>query len=735
MATVVNLDNIGSLLEGCSDRPNEFLGPHRDQASRTNRASVRAFLPNTQKAWLFHPAHGDSRPMKKIHPAGLFEGWCPLDSVTEKGQYQFRVCNESGQMKMIHDPYAFPSFFSEFDLHLLGQGNHWKSYEKMGAHIREVNGVTGVNFAVWAPNASSVSVVGDFNEWDARSHQMKKLIPSGIWELFIPGLQEGERYKFRVRQSDRAVDKCDPYGFAAEVPPLTASVVTNLDTHTWQDDQWMTKRAEQDSLAQPTSVYEVHLGSWRKNLESKTGWFNYRHLAHELVAYCQKMNFTHLELMPVSEHPFTGSWGYQTVGYYAVTSRYGTPEDFMYFVDYCHQHGIGVILDWVPAHYPKDDHGLRQFDGSALYEHADPRMGEHPDWGTMIFNYGRNEVRNFLVSNALFLFDKYHIDGLRVDAVASMLYLDYSREDGEWIPNQYGGRENLAAIDFLKQFNEQSHLQHPGVLTIAEESTAFGGVSRPLYDGGLGFSLKWNMGWMNDTLRYMRKEPIHRQHHHGELTFSLIYAFTENFNLPLSHDEVVHGKGALLDQMPGDLWQRFANLRQLYSYMWTHPGKKLLFMGGEIGQWKEWNHESELQWELLEWETHQGIQTLVSDLNAMYKAEKSLHEVDFESEGFEWIDCDDWQSSLITFVRKARNPEDQVVVACNFTPVVRQGFRMGVPLEGTYREIFNSDSTRYGGSNVINSDEIQAEPIQWNGRDQSILVDVPPLGTVVFKRC
>jgi len=731
--TVGSLGKMSEIIEGCSQNPGGFLGPHRTDKNGSNTAAVRAYLPGTDQAWLFHPGHGRSTPMTKIHPSGMFEAMCPMDGVTEKGQYQLRVDSGSGQMKTMHDPYAFPSFFTGFDLHLLGEGNHWKAYEKMGAHQRTVNGVTGINFAVWAPNGQSVSVVGDFNDWDARQHQMNKLSENGIWEVFIPGLPIGEKYKYRIRQADRAVDKCDPFGFAAEMPPRTASIVADLSVHQWQDQNWMQARADEDQLAKPVSIYEVHLGSWQRHGEDEHGWFNYRDLAHKLVDYCKKQNHTHVELMPVSEHPFTGSWGYQTVGYYAITSRYGTPEDFMYFVDYCHQNGLGVILDWVPAHFPKDDHGLRQFDGSALYEHEDPRRGEHPDWGTLIFNYGRNEVRNFLVSNALFLFDKYHIDGLRVDAVASMLYLDYSREHDQWIPNEFGGRENLEAITFIKEFNEQSHLHHPGVLTIAEESTAFGGVSRPTYEGGLGFSLKWNMGWMNDTLRYMHKEPVHRKFHHGELTFSLIYAFTENFVLPLSHDEVVHGKGSLLDQMPGDLWQRFANLRLLYSYMWTHPGKNLLFMGGEIAQWNEWNLEAGLQWDLLEWESHQGVQKLISDLNSMQVHESSLHELDFDGSGFEWIDCNDWENSVITYVRKAKDPNDQVCVVCNFTPVVRS-YRMGVPQGGIYKEVFNSDNARYAGSGVINPDEIYSDAIEWNGRQNSIEFRMPPLATMVFKK-
>jgi 1,4-alpha-glucan branching enzyme len=634
----------------------------------------------------------------------------------------------------MQDPYSVPTFLTDFDRFLFGSGKHWKLYERLGAHLRSVDGHSGVNFAVWAPNAQSVQVVGDFNHWDGKTHCMQKQIPSGIWELFVPNIGAGMKYKFRMRTADgQVIDKTDPFGFFAELPPRTASIVQPLGAYSWNDGDWMERRQKNDVLDKPISVYEVHLGSWRKSQGGVHGWMNYRDLAHQLVQYCQEMGFTHIELLPVSEHPFTGSWGYQTVGYFSVTSRYGTPEDFMYFVDHCHQHGIGVIIDWVPAHFPKDGHGLRRFDGSALFEHEDPRQGEHPDWGTMIFNYGRHEVRNFLISNALFWLDKYHIDGLRVDAVASMLYLDYSRKEGEWIPNAYGGRENLDAIHLLREFNTEVHSQFPGALTIAEESTAWPGVSRPIEHGGLGFSLKWNMGWMNDTLRYMRHDPIHRQYHHNELTFSLIYAFTENFSLPLSHDEVVHGKGALIAQMAGDLWQKFANLRLLYSYMWTHPGKKLLFMGSELAQWHEWNYDSELQWDLLQWETHRGIQRLVGDLNRLVQNEPALHEIDFEGSGFEWIDCMNSYDSVLGYIRKGKNPDDFLVVCCNFTPVVRD-YRMGVPRGGYYQEIFNSDSAYYAGSNVGNYPGLNADSnLPHHGRPASIWVKLPPLATVVFK--
>jgi 1,4-alpha-glucan branching enzyme len=744
--TQLSLRNLSSLLEGTTANPAEFLGPHRVEMDGRQALSVRAYLPRGQQVWLIDKAAGVQRPMRRIHPSGLFEGMIPiqsevgsLNSLTHRDaatnfQYQLRVANQDGNIQDMHDPYAVSSIFSDFDRHLFGSGKHWKIYEKLGAHLRQVDGQSGVNFAVWAPNAQSVQLVGDFNHWDGRGHTMQKHVPAGIWELFVPHLEAGAKYKFRIRTFDgQTMDKTDPYGFFAELPPRTASVVQPLDRYQWNDQAWLERRANSNPLNRPMSVYEVHLGSWRKTSGGVHGWMNYREIAHQLVAYCKEMGFTHIELLPISEHPFTGSWGYQTVGYFAATSRYGTPEDFMYLIDHCHLNDIGVIIDWVPAHFPKDGHGLRRFDGTALFEHEDPRQGEHPDWGTMIFNFGRTEVRNFLVANALFWLDKYHIDGLRVDAVASMLYLDYSRKDGEWVPNAYGGRENLEAIHLLQEFNEQTHLHHPGVLTIAEESTAWPGVSRPTSHGGLGFSVKWNMGWMNDTLRYMRHEPIHRKYHHNEVTFSLIYAFTENFALPLSHDEVVHGKGSLIAQMSGDLWQKFANLRLLYSYMWTHPGKKLLFMGSELAQWHEWNYDGELQWDLLQWDTHRGIQKLVADLNHLVQREPALHELDFDGAGFEWIDCMNAEDSVLCYLRKAKDPDDFLVVAANFTPVVRR-YRVATPKAGYYREIFNSDSSYYAGSNVGNYPGLQADANHPHfGRPASMEINLPPLGIAVFK--
>jgi 1,4-alpha-glucan branching enzyme len=731
--TTLSLDQVDALVAGAHPDPLSILGPHQVALDGRRAVAVRAFLPDMQRVWLIDAAHGRrALPMRRIHPAGLYEAICPMHDIQRPWRYELKVEDSRGRQSVTHDPYAFPPLLTDYDLHLLAEGRHWKSYRRLGAQIRTVDGTSGVNFAVWAPNADAVSVIGDFNGWDRRRHPMRKHIPSGFWELFIPGLQPGALYKYSLRRGDQIFEKSDPYGFWAEVPPRTASVVYDLSRYQWNDAAWMAQRAQQHSFDRPISIYEVHLGSWKRPTDGRT-WYTYRELAPMLVDYVRQMGYTHIELLPVSEHPLSASWGYQTIGHYAVTSRYGTPDDFMFFVDYCHQHGIGVLIDWVPAHFPRDGHGLRQFDGTCLYEHADPRQGEHKDWGTLIFNYGRWEVRNYLISNALFWLDQYHIDGLRVDAVASMLYLDYSRNDGEWIPNIYGGRENLEAIDFLKELNIQCHGQFPGVLTIAEESTAWPSVSRPTYLGGLGFSLKWNMGWMNDTRAYMAHDPVHRRYHHDELTFSLIYAFHENFVLPLSHDEVVHGKGSLLGQMPGDLWQRFANLRLLYSYMWTHPGKKLLFMGSDLAQWYEWNYDSSLQWDLLQWDTHRGVQKLVADLNQLLRREPALHEVDFEPAGFEWVDCHSYDDSVLSYLRRARQPHDFLLVALNFTPVPRFKYRLGVPEDCWYQEIFNSDSQYYGGSNVGNFPGTHAQRQPSHGRPFSVELTLPPLAAVVLK--
>ena len=761
MHSQLSLSTISSLIDGTLANPAELLGPHPVDYRGQTAVAIRSYLPKAASAWVLDRRRGLRLPMRRIHPAGVFEGLAPIEGwrfdphgrlclastpqpktsfaaprgfqETKDSVYAIEVTDKRGNITVMHDPYAAPSILSDFDRYLIGEGKHLELYTRLGAHPRVIDGRSGINFAVWAPNARTVQIVGDFNGWDGRGHAARVHANLGVWELFVPEARVGDKYKFRVlTQQGEWVDKCDPLAFAAELPPLTASIITDLNSYHWNDGEWMSHRANSQPLRQPMNVFEVHLGSWQKGPGRPHGWLHYRDLAHRLADYCRRMNFTHVELLPVSEHPFTGSWGYQTVGYYAPTSRHGSPDDFMYFVDYLHQRGIGVLIDWVPAHFPKDNHGLRRFDGSALYEHEDPRKGEHPDWGTLIFNYGRNEVRTFLVANALFWLDKYHIDGRRVDAVASMLYLDYSRQHGQWIPNQYGGRENLEAMDFLREFNTVVHEKHPGTVTIAEESTAWPGVSRPVYSGGLGFTLKWNMGWMNDTLRYFRQEPIHRQFHHGELTFSLIYAFTENFVLPLSHDEVVHGKGALLSQMPGDLWQKFANLRLLYGYMWTHPGKKLLFMGGELGMWNEWNHDVGPQWELLDFDTHRGIQNLVADLNKLVVEYPALHAEDFSGEGFEWIDCSNAQDSILAYLRKAPDAAP-LLICCNFTPVVRHGYRIGVPMPGFWRELFNSDSMTYGGTNVGNYPGRHTTPHTAHGRPDSIQIDLPPLAVNVFK--
>ncbi len=716
--------------------PFAILGIHEAMSESRPVSVVRAFMPEATRAWVLDMSRGEPAnrvEMNKIHPEGVFEAAFP--GHMPGFRYRLMVENHEGYTWDFEDPYRFSPVLTDFDLHLIGEGTHLHNYEKMGAHLITHEGVAGVHFAVWAPNALRVSVVGNFNHWDGRRHPMRSRGPSGLWEVFIPGLAHGELYKFEIksRYHGYMVTKTDPYGFFHEMRPRTASVVWDINNFEWSDAEWMARRGKTQSLDAPLSVYELHLGSWRRKADDGNTWLSYRELADELVRYLDGLGFTHVELMPMNEHPFDGSWGYQTTGYFAPTSRFGTPDDFMYFINTLHRHGYGVLLDWVPAHFPRDEHGLAYFDGTHLYEHEDPRLGEHSDWGTKIFNYGRVEVRNFLLGNALFWLERYHIDGLRVDAVASMIYLDYSRKAGEWVPNRFGGNENLEAIDFLKRFNETLHLNHPGVLTIAEESTAWGGVSRPTYLGGLGFSLKWNMGWMNDTLRYMSKDPVYRKYEHGALTFSLIYAFTENFMLPLSHDEVVHGKGSLIDKMPGDLWQKFANLRLLYGYMWGHPGKKLLFMGCEIAQWREWNHDESLDWHLLQWESHQGMQRLVGDLNRLYRAEPALHQIDFEWTGFEWLELNDWENSVLAFVRRGKAPGEEVVVVCNFTPVVRQDYRIGVQRAGFYQEIFNSDATYYGGTNVGNAGGVWSRSEPHGGRPHQITLTIPPLGVVYLK--
>jgi 1,4-alpha-glucan branching enzyme len=734
-------DDIERLVRGRIANPFDILGPHWSEGSATRSLVVRVFRPGAVEVRVDWIKSGESFAAKQIHPAGLFEASLPVDRASRpEGEavapttYRLRIGFDGGSTFETFDPYAFPPILTDYDLYLSGEGTHYLKYEKLGAHVREVEGVRGVHFGVWAPNAQRVSVVGDFNSWDGRVHPMRNRGASGIWEIFLPGLGEGAIYKFEILGAGKSLGlKSDPYGFAAEVRPNNASVVFDIERYKWNDSAWLQARSARDWLHAPMSIYEVHAGAWRRKSDEGNRWLTYRELAGELIPYVKRMGYTHIELMPIMEHPLDASWGYQTVGYFAVTGRFGTPADFMYFVDRCHQENLGVILDWTPAHFPRDAHGLAFFDGTHLYEHADPRRGAHPDWGTLVFNYGRNEVQNYLTSNALFWVDKYHIDGLRVDAVASMLYLDYSRKPGEWIPNPYGGRENLEAIAFIKRLNEVLHTRHPGALTIAEESTSWPAVSRPTYLGGLGFDLKWNMGWMNDTLHYFMLDPLHRRYHHNKLTFSMLYAFTENFVLPLSHDEVVHGKRSLLEKMPGDNWQKFANLRLLFGYMYSQPGKKLLFMWAELAQRNEFWEEGSLEWSLEESRPHRGVQRLVADLNRLHTTERALHEVDFEWAGFEWIDPDDASASVLAFIRRGKNPAEFVVVACNFTPVVRQDYRIGVPEPGFYREILNTDSSHYDGSGVGNSGGVRAEPIPWNNRPHSLKVKLPPLAALYLK--
>jgi 1,4-alpha-glucan branching enzyme len=620
------------------------------------------------------------------------------------------------------------------DLYLFNQGRNYRAYEKLGSHLTSVDGQSGANFSVWAPNARAVTVIGSFNGWNKDSHPLRARESSGIWEGFIPGIDQGSVYKYHIvsRHQGYMVDKADPFGFWHEKPPRTASVVWNLE-YQWSDREWMQQREGRNSLHAPISIYEVHLGSWMRIPEENNRPLSYRETAPRLADYVQRMQFTHVELLPVMEHPFYGSWGYQTTGYFAPTARYGTPQDFMYLVDYLHQRGIGVILDWVPSHFPSDEHGLAYFDGTHLFEHSDSRQGFHPDWGTLIFNYGRDEVRSFLLSSAMFWLDKYHVDGLRVDAVASMLYLDYSRKQGEWLPNKYGGRENLEAIDFLRQFNIEAYKEYPGIQTFAEESTAWPMVSKPIYLGGLGFGFKWDMGWMHDTLQYFSHDPIHRKFHHNTLTFRMLYGFTENFILPLSHDEVVHGKGSLIGKMPGDEWQRFANLRLLFAYMFAQPGKKLLFMGDEFGQVREWAHDTSLEWDVLQYPVHHGVQNWVQQVNRVYRSEPALHELDADPKGFEWIDCNDNAASTLSLLRKGSSPKEDIVVVCNFTPVPRLEYRLGVPAGGYWRELLNSDGKEYGGSGMGNAGGAMAVEEPVHGRPYSLTLTLPPLAALFLK--
>jgi 1,4-alpha-glucan branching enzyme len=725
--------DLDALVRGQHADPFRLLGPHAGD----DGVVVRTLRPGAAavELELRHP-----RPlrvaMRRLHVDGLFEAVLgDVRSLDAGIDYRLHVDFGAGLRVELDDAYRFGRVITGFDLHLFGEGRLLQVQERLGAHLITLGEVAGTHFAVWAPNAQRVSVIGDFNGWDGRVHPMRQLVPSGVWELFVPGVGEGALYKFEIRsRAGHLLHKVDPYGRYFEVPPRSAAIVVRTGDYRWGDDGWMARRQAQGAyLQKPMSTYEVHLGSWRRVPEEGDRPLSYRELADTLVPYVKDLGFTHIELMPVLEHPFSGSWGYQVLGFFAPTSRHGHPHDFKYFVDRCHQAGIGVLLDWVPGHFPRDAHGLARYDGTALYEHEDPRQGEHQDWGTLIFNYGRNEVRNFLLASALHWLQEYHIDGLRVDAVASMLYLDYSRREGQWVPNKYGGRENLDAVSFLQEMNTITHAEAPGTITVAEESTAWPGVSRPVHLGGLGFTYKWNMGWMHDTLKYTARDPVHRRWAQNEITFSLLYAFTENFILPYSHDEVVHGKRSMIDKMPGDAWQKAATLRALYAFMYTHPGKKLLFMGSEFGQWREWNSEASLDWPLTDEPLHRGLQTLVRDLNLVYASEPALYERDYDVSGFAWIDCSDHENSVLSYQRRGLEPGVVVVTIVNWTPLVRESYRIGLPSAGRWREVINTDDERYGGSGVTLGGGIDTEEVAAHGFAQSVSFRLPPLGVVILK--
>jgi 1,4-alpha-glucan branching enzyme len=751
MSSPITSEQVQRIVANQYQDPFDILGPHPIDKEGKPAWVIRAYLPNAEAATVICPGLRSEYPMESCHHPHFFE--CVLDA-KEPPTYQLRI-SEAGHERVMYDPYAFKSpLLTEYDQYLFAEGTHHRIYEKLGAHLTTVEGIKGVYFAVWAPNARNVSVIGDFNYWDGRKHQMRKG-PTGIWDLFIPELGAGTSYKYEIKNPEGHIyEKSDPYGFYQEVRPKTASIVADLDAHTWNDADWLENRRNSDPLAKPISVYEMHLGSWMhaatdnppKLENGETGpsvsvselkpfarFLTYRELADRLIPYVKDLGFTHIEMLPIAEHPFDGSWGYQVTGYYACTSRYGTPQDFMYFVDQCHQNGIGIIVDWVPAHFPKDGHGLPFFDGTHLYEHEDPRKGEHKEWGTLIFNYSRNEVKNFMLANALFWFDKYHIDGIRVDAVASMLYLDYNRDPGTWVLNEYGGRENIEAADFLRLLNNALFNYFPGVLSIAEESTTWPMVSWPTYVGGLGFNLKWNMGWMHDMLDYFHMDPWFRQFHQNNVTFSIMYAFTENFMLALSHDEVVHGKSNIIGKIPGDTWQKMANMRCLYAFMFTHPGKKTLFMGMEFGQWSEWNVWGDLEWHLLEHEPHQQLKCFMADLNKVYRNEPALYTQDFSNDGFEWVDCSDNRHSVISFLRWAKDTGELILTVCNFTPQPHSHYRVGVPEAGFYTELLNSDARQYGGSNMGNLGGKWTEEWSYHNRPYSLDLCLPPLATVVFR--
>jgi 1,4-alpha-glucan branching enzyme len=728
MNFTVSEDELNRVIYAYHHDPFTVLGAHPVQLEGKPAVSVRAMLPGTEEAWVV-PDGGLPVSMDRKDGTDFFEAQFP-----ERDQvfpYEIRTLDQSGRESQARDPYSYLPVITPDDEYLFNQGNHWRTYEKLGAHVRTVDAVKGVHFAVWAPNAARVSVIGDFNRWDGRRHAMRVLGSSGIWEIFVPGLDEGHSYKYEVKTDAGAImQKADPQGFLSELRPKTASIVWDVDKHRWGDAGWMAHRAGTNLLRGALAIYEVHLSSWMRVPETD-GYLTYYDLAPRLAEHVKKEGYNYVELMPITEYPYDGSWGYQVTGYFAPTSRHGTPGDFQYFVDYLHQQGIGVIIDWVPAHFPKNDYGLAYFDGTALYEYADSRLGEHKAWGTNVFNFGRNEVRQFLINSALYWMDKHHVDGLRVDAVAAMIYRDYGRS--EWLPNEYGGRENLEAIRFLQRLNEKVYAEHPGAVTIAEESTSFPMVSKPTYLGGLGFTFKWNMGWMHDTLDYISLDPIYRKYHHQNLTFGLMYAFSENFILAISHDEVVHLKRSLLDKMPGDLWQKFANLRLYFGFMWTHPGKKLLFMGQDLGQWHEWDEDQSMDWHLSEYEPHQKLMRWMSDLNRLYQSDAALWELDYEWMGFEWIDPNDWEHSVLSYIRRAADPTDYLVVVCNFTPVVREGYRLGVPEPCRYREVLNSDSDYYFGSNAGNGLGLPAQPFRWQQQPYSIEITLPPLACVILR--
>jgi 1,4-alpha-glucan branching enzyme len=730
------MNPVAALEQGTNADPFAVLGPHRAAVDGGPAVVVRFFHPGAERVTVVAPEVGAVVEMARRPRSNLFEaivpGW-PGDP--QDLAYGLRVEWKDGRSEEIGDAYRFGRILTDFDLYLLAEGTQLRAYETLGAHPREIGGVAGVHFAVWAPNASRVSVVGDFNGWDGRSHPMRLLLPHGVWEIFIPGLGPGELYKFELRsKAGRVFTKTDPYGLYFETPPRSASIVWKPGQYEWGDGEWMDGRPRMNGwLDRPMSTYEVHLGSWARGVDGQR-FLSYRELADRLVPYVRDLGFTHIELMPVMEHPFAGSWGYQVIGFFAPTSRFGAPDDFKAFVDACHRAGLGVLLDWVPGHFPKDAHGLARFDGTALYEHEDPRRGEHQDWGTLIFNYGRNEVRSFLLSSALFWLERYHIDGLRVDAVASMIYLDYSRQPGQWLPNKYGGRENLEAIDFLRTLNTLTHGEQPGTITAAEESTAYPGVSRPVHLGGLGFTFKWNMGWMHDILSYMQKDPVYRRWTHNQLTFSMLYAYHENFILPFSHDEVVHGKRSMIGKMVGDSWQKAANLRAVYGFLFTHPGKKLMFMGDEFGQWPEWNHDGALEWAFADGIPHRGIRQLVTDLNGLYRREPALFELDFDPAGFQWIDCNDNENSVVSFMRRARDPRDFVVVVLNLTPVVRRDYVVGVPEAGVYRELLNTDAEIYMGSNQGNAGAVATVPEPAHGFPHRLRLVLPPLACLILRK-